>query len=156
MKTLFITLLLALIAYLVWPFTTLYQLDQALQQSDRARLAELVDLQTVRAEINRKMNKEMESSIGEVSGSFVEWLQSGIQRLGSGAIDQMVDLEWAMHQLRSHNPDPRQGGLLNQLDYAFFDGPNSLLLRIGELGENPVHARLTRDGERWRITAIYN
>jgi len=156
MKTLISMLLLVLIAYLVWPFTTLYRLDLALQQDDRAQLAELIDLSAVQAEIKHKMNKEMESSIGEVSGSFVEWLQSGIQRLGSDAIDQMVDLQWAIQQFRSHNPDPRQGGLLKQLDYAFFDGPNSLLLRIGELGERPVHARLTREGGEWRITAIYN
>ncbi len=65
----------------------------------------------MRAEIKLLMNKEMESSIGEVSGSFVEWLQSGIQRLGSGAIDQMVDLDvWRMQfSSSSHNHGPPSG-----------------------------------------------
>ena len=68
----------------------------------------------------------------------------------------MVNLDWAMAQLRSKNPDSQQDGFIDQLSYAFFDSPDSLLLRIGELGEDPVHARLTLQNAAWRITAIYN
>jgi hypothetical protein len=86
----------------------------------------------------------------------VEWLQTGLQQLGSGAIESMVNIDWAVTQLRSHNVDPSQGGFFDHLSYAFFDGPDSMLLRIGELDESPVHAHLTLQGTEWRITAIYN
>ena len=156
MKTLLFACIVLLLAFLAWPFTAVYRLDQALAANDLAAVEQLVDIESIQQQIKRKMNKDVESSIGEVSNSFVDWLQNGIQRLGNDAIESMVNLDWAMAQLRSKNPDRRKGGFLDQLSYAFFDGPDSLLLRIGELDDNPVHARLTLQDMHWRITAIYN
>ena len=156
MKTLLFAFVLLLLAFLAWPYTAIYRLDQALAENDRQAIESLIDVAAIRWEIKRKMNKNVESSIGDVSNSFVDWLQDGIQRLGNDAVDSLVNLDWAAGQLRSKNPDPRHGGFIDQLSYAFFDGPDSLLLRIGELGDDPVHARLTLRDTAWRITAIYN
>lgn len=156
MKTLLFAFILLLLAFLAWPFTAIYRLDQALAANDRQTVELLVDIESIQQQIKRKMNKNVESTIGDVSNSFVEWLQNGIQRLGNDAIESMVNLDWTMEQLRSKNPDIHQGGFIEHLSYAFFDGPDSLLLRIGELDENPVHARLTLQKTEWRISAIYN
>ena len=156
MKLLLYAFVLLLLGFLAWPFTVIYRLDQALQTNDREAIEQLVDIESIQLQIKRKMNKEVESSIGDVSNSFVEWLQNGIQRLGNDAIENMVNTDWVISELRSHNADPRQGGFMEHLSYAFFDGPDSLLLRIGELDDNPVHARLTLNNLEWRITAIYN
>jgi hypothetical protein len=156
MKALASLLLLFILAFLVWPYTAVYRLDRALALNHRLTLSEMVDIESVRNQIKRKLNKNLESSIGNVSNSFVDWVQEGIQKLGSGAIDEMVNTDWVVAQLRSHNPDPSQGGFYKQLSYAFFDGPDRLLLRIGELDSNPVHAHLKLQGTEWRITAIYN
>jgi hypothetical protein len=156
MKALISLLILCMLAFLAWPYTAIYRLDRALSQNHRTTLAEMIDIQSVRSQIKRKINKNLESSIGDVSNSFVDWLQEGIQRLGADAVDEMVSTDWVVKQLRSHNPDPSQGGFYQQLSYAFFDGPDRLLLRIGELGESPVHAHLKLDGTSWRITAVYN
>lgn len=156
MKALATLLFLFILAFLIWPYTAVYRLDRALAQNHRVTLDEMIDIKSVREQIKRKLNKNLESSIGNVSNSFIDWLQDGIQTLGSDAIDEMVSTEWVAAQLRSHNPDPRQGGFYNQLSYAFFDGPDRLLLRIGDLDDNPVHAHLKLEGAEWRITAIYN
>ncbi len=156
MKTLLSAFLVLLLAFLAWPFTVIYRLDQALIENDRQALELLLDVESIQQEIKRKMNKNVESTIGDVSNSFVEWLQSGIQHLGNDAIESMVNLDWVISQLRSKNPDKRRGGFFEHLSYAFFDSPDGLLLRIGELGENPVHARLTLHKTEWRISAIYN
>ncbi|RLJ19161.1 hypothetical protein DJ031_09005 [bacterium endosymbiont of Escarpia laminata] len=156
MKSLLLFLFLLVAAYMIWPFTAVFQLDRAMQESDREAFAGLVDIPSIREQIKRKMNKDLESGIGEVSSKFATWLQNGIQTLGNSAVEHLVDLEWAAAQLRAHNPNPRKGGFLRQLDYAFFDAPDSLLLRIGDLGDDPVHARLTLKEWNWRVTAIYN
>ena len=156
MKLLLYAFVLLLLAFLAWPFTVIYRLDQALQTNDRQVIEQLVDIESIQLQIKRKMNKEVESSIGDVSNDFVAWLQNGLQRLGDNAIDQLVTTDWVLAQLRSHNPDPRRGGFFQHLTYAFFDSPDSLLLRIGELGDNPVHARLSLQKLEWRINAIYN
>jgi hypothetical protein len=156
MKGLLALIFLILLGFLVWPYTAVYRLDQALQTDDQQALEELIDMSAVREQIKRKLNKNVESTIGDVSNSFIDWLQDGIQRMGADAIEQMVDISWVVEQLRSHNPDPGRGGILDRMTYAFFDGPDRLLLRIGDWGENPVHVHLSLQGLKWRITAVYN
>ena len=156
MKALASLLFLCILAFLIWPYTAVYRLDRALAQHHRQTLSEMIDIDSVRDQIKRRLNKNLDSSIGNVSNDFIDWLQAGIQKLGAGAVDQMVDTDWVASQLRSHNPNPAEGGFMDQLSYAFFDGPDRLLLRIGELGENPVHAHLKLEGAEWRITAVYN
>ncbi len=156
MKAIASLLFLFILAFLIWPYTAVYRLDRALAQHHRQTLAEMIDIESVREQIKRKLNKNLDSSIGNVSNGFIDWLQDGIQKLGSDAIDQMVNTDWVAAQLRSHNPNPNEGGIFGQLSYAFFDGPDRLLLRIGELDDNPVHAHLKLEGSQWRITAVYN
>jgi hypothetical protein len=156
MKALASLLVLCILAFLIWPYTAVYRLDRAMTLHHRQTLAEMIDIESVRGQIKRKLNKNLDSSIGNVSNSFIDWLQDGIQRLGADAIDQMVDIDWVAAQLRSHNPDPNEGGFYKQLSYAFFDGPDQLLLRIGELDSSPVHVHLKLQGAQWRITAVYN
>ncbi|MES9992476.1 MAG: DUF2939 domain-containing protein [Candidatus Thiodiazotropha sp.] len=156
MKGFISLLLLVALAFLIWPYTAVYRLDKALQADDQQTLIELVDMVAVREQIKRKLNKNVESTIGDVSNSFIDWLQSGIQRMGADAIEQMVDIRWVVAQLRSHNSKPGQGGILDRMTYAFFDGPDRLLLRIGDLDDNPVHVHLSLQGLEWRITAVYN
>ncbi len=156
MKALASLLFLFILAFLIWPYTAIYRLDQALAQHHRQTLTEMIDIESVRDQIKRKLNKNLNSSIGNVSNSFIDWLQDGIKKLGADAIDQMVNTDWVAAQLRSHNPNPNDGGFYKQLSYAFFDGPDQMLLRIGELDDNPVHVHLKLQGAEWRITAIYN
>ncbi|MEJ2619913.1 MAG: DUF2939 domain-containing protein [Candidatus Thiodiazotropha sp.] len=156
MKALLLTFLLVLCAFLAWPYTAVYRLEQALRLDDHQALQQMIDVQAVREQIKRKLNKNVESNIGDVSNGFIDWLQNGIQRLGANAVDEMVDLNWILRQMRSHNPSFDRGGIYDKLTYAFFDGPDRLLLRIGELDERPVHAHLSLQGTSWRITAVYN
>ena len=156
MKATVSLLLILIVAFLIWPYTAIYRIDKALAQHHRQAFDEMVDIQSVRDQIKRKLNKNLESSIGTVSNGFIDWLQGGIQHLGADAIDKMVDNAWVADQLRSHNTDPNEGGFIDHLSYAFFDGPDRLLLRIGGLDDNPVHAHLKLEGTQWRITAVYN
>jgi glucose-6-phosphate-specific signal transduction histidine kinase len=156
MKVFIAFLFFVVVAFLAWPYVAIYRLDQALERNDQALANEMIDVDAVRKQIKRKLNKNVESNIGTVSNSFIGWLQDGIERLGSDAIDEMVNYQWIVSQLRAHNQDSEQGGFVKHLDYAFFDSPSRLLLRIGQLDDHPVHAHLSLEGLSWRITAIYN
>lgn len=155
-KLLLTSLLLLLTAYIAWPYATLYQLNQAVSQSDMASLDRLVDLGAIRTEIKNKMNKEVDSAVGEVSSHFIAWLQDGIRRLGSGAVDGLVNMEWVRQQLIIRRSDNKEAPFINEISYAFFDSPTGFLVRIGRLGDNPVHFRLTLQQMQWRVTAVYN
>lgn len=150
--TRFLIPLLVVLAYLTWPYITVWRLDRALTRNDRDSLSTLVDLEGVRDEIRRRLNKESTSAIGPVSDQFVAWLEQAIRRAGSKAIEQQVDLDWVRGRLLSHSPEG--GGLGGSLERAFFDDPLHFSLRIGAPGASPVHARLSFQGTGWRLTAL--
>lgn len=142
-----------MLAYLAWPYVSLWRLSAALSDPDSSALAPLVDLDAVRGEIHRKLNKTASSAIGKVSDPFIVWLERGIQRLGTGALEQLVTLAWVQERLGANSP-PGQG-FLGQVSYAFFDSPGGLAVRIGGPGQTPVHLRLGLEGYEWKLVAVY-
>jgi hypothetical protein len=143
----------ALLLWLAWPYFTLWRIGQAARSGDMAALAELTDMESIRAEIKKKLNKDTDSDIGEPSDSFIRWLQQGIAVMGSQAVDRLVTLPWVRMRLIEHSDDGE--GFLRGITYAFFDAPNGFIVRIGSRSEAPVWLRLSFQGLRWRISAVY-
>lgn len=158
MRALGVALLVAialLLLFLAWPYFTLWRLDQAVREEDTAALAELVDLDAIRGEIKKKLNKDADSSIGDLSDPFILWMQDGIQTLGSDAPDRLMTLSWVRARLLDRSAGDADGGFLGQVAYAFFDAPDAFVARIGVAADTPVHVRLTLRGTNWRVTALY-
>jgi hypothetical protein len=147
---------LGLLAYTAWPYYHIWQLNQAAIMGDRATLSRLVDLPRVQTEIKKKLNKDVDSAVGEVSNRFVSWLQTGIQRLGNDAVEQLVTLDWVEEQLLSTSPAGSHGGFLPQVSYAFFDSISGFRLRIGAPREAPAHIRMRLQKGHWRVIAVYH
>ena len=101
---------LALLGFLAWPYVSLWRLSAAASDPDPSALAPLVDLDAIRGEIRRKLNKTASSAIGKVSDPFIQWLERGILQLGTGALDQLVTLAWVQERLGANSP-PGQGFL---------------------------------------------
>ena len=157
MKTLVSLLVLCCsVMFVAWPYYTVWELERAAVLNDVPAMNRLVDLQAVRDQIKRRLNKEVDSTVGDVSNAFVDWLQDGIRRLGAGAVDRLVTLDWVREQLISKSSVGKPPGFVDQISYAFFDSPDGFLVRIGELGADPVHLRLSLGTRGWRVTALYN
>jgi len=149
------TLALGLLAlvYLAWPYLALWRLSQAAADPDPQALAARVDLEAVRGELRRKLNKDSPSAIGTLSDPFLSWLDQGIQRLGTGALEELVTLAWVRGRLGAHAA-PGQG-FLPQVAYAFFDAPGGFAVRLGPARPGQVHLRMDLQGYRWVVTAVY-
>lgn len=158
MKTLISLVFLVLLGFLAWPYYQVWQLDQAVALRDQAALARMVDLPEVRHQVKRRLNKDVSGAMEDmVSNAFVEWIQDGLRRMGGDAVERLVTLDWVRDQLLSKSPPPPPlTGFLDQISYAFFEAPNRFLIRIGELGDEPVHVRLSLQGGVWRVTGVYN
>jgi hypothetical protein len=143
-----------LLSYLAWPYAVLWRIDQAARSGDMVALADLVDLASIRAEIKKKLNKDADSTIGELSDSFIRWLEEGIAVMGSQAVDRLVTLSWVRTLLLSRGTDSGEG-FFGQITYAFFDAPDGLIARIGPASDTPVQLRLSLRGLEWRISAVY-
>ncbi len=146
-------LILALAALLAWPYLNLWRLNLAVLEGPPEALAGLVDLDAVRDEIRRRLNKDAHSTIGEVSDPFIEWIERGIRETGQSALEEQVTLAWLRDLLLARSGD--NGGFLTRISYAFFVAPNALLVRVGEVDTGPVYLRLQPAPIDWRVTAVY-
>ena len=160
MKLISSLLFAALLVFLTWPYYRIYQLDDVLGHNDPQELAPLVDLAAIRTGVVQQLDARVQSTTGQAAqGSLLDWVQDNLRKLGSDAAEQMIDLAWVRESLqrasRQAIPDPPYY-LMKAIDYAFFDGFDSFLIRLGPLNQNPTHVRMQlRDGN-WRITGIYN
>jgi len=148
-----LALVLAGLVFLVWPYLALWGLSLAVADPDPEALAARIDLAAVRGEIRDKLNKDSSSTIGKLSDPFILWLELGIKRLGTHALDELVTMDWVRERLSAQAP-PGQG-FLPQVSYAFFDATGGFAVRLGAPNQAPAHFRMTLQGFRWRVTAVY-
>jgi hypothetical protein len=150
--------LFALIAYGIWPFFTVFRLDQAITQDGTAHLATMVDLPAIRANYKERVTATANSFLPPGNAdSVMGWIRQNVERLGDSALDQAITLPWVRDTLRG--AATRATGqsppyLLGAIDFAFFESYNRFLIRIGELGMGPTHVRMSLEGTDWKITDI--
>ncbi|WP_295456644.1 DUF2939 domain-containing protein [uncultured Thiodictyon sp.] len=158
MRYLVYLLLFVLIAFGVWPYYSVFRLDSALGQEDTAELAKLVDLPAIRHNFKTRVAAGADQLLPPVDPkSTMGWIRQNLERLGDSALDQAITVPWVRETLRqsvaeaTHQNPPF---LLSGIDFAFFESYNRFLIRIGDLGHNPTHVRLTLEGTDWKITDI--
>lgn len=157
MKLLSIPLLLLFLAYIAWPYVTILRLDRALTNNDPVTLEHLVNLDAVQQEFKNRMHQGLQGAVGQESNPMLEFLRGGISQLGGSAIEQLVTVDWVRERLlsKSDRGTASAPSLLDPISFAFFESFDRFLIRIGQLGENPVHARMRLQDWEWRIVAVY-
>lgn len=138
---------------LVWPYIDLWRLNETVLEEPPTALSHLVDIDSVRDQILRRLNKDTQSSIGQVSDPFIEWIEQGIRSSGNEKLERSVTLEW-VHQLLAARGSAERG-FLPAVRYAFYTPPNGFLVRIGAADEAPVYLRMQLGLLGWRFTAVY-
>lgn len=146
-------LVVMLLVFVAWPYVALWNLHLAVMHDDQAALAAMVDVDAVRDEIARRLNKERDTVIGELSDAFIEWLESGIRQHGKDALETQVTLGWVQDQLVAATAPGL--GFLSALSYGFFDSPGGFMVRMKRGDGTPVTLRLRLTGAHWRVTAVY-
>ncbi|CAK0772192.1 conserved hypothetical protein [Gammaproteobacteria bacterium] len=154
MRYLMLPLLLLALAFGSWPYYHLYRLDRALVQDDRNTLVALVDLDAVRAERKHRL----ERSAGEMKNPVTQALQQMASVLTGNNVDNTLTLDWVRAVLRAVpvRPDEDYPSILHYTSFAFFESYRSFVVRIRDLGDNPIHVRWIFHDWMWRVTAIYD
>ena len=153
MRSLTLISLLVLLALLAWPYFSVWRLNQAVLSTDPAALSEVVDINRIRLAVEQKLNKDIQSALGNFSDGFVQWLERGFRSEGQGALDRLVTLDWVRGLLLVESMPGE--GFLPYVTYAFFDGLTAFQLRIGSEDQQPIQVRLQLIGASWRVSAIY-
>ena len=151
-------ILFALIGYGLWPYYSVYRLDEAIGSEDSAKIAALVDLPSIRANYKQRVASGVRGVLpSDDPNSVVNWIRQNIERLGDSALEQAITIDWVRNELRdavTQTTGQSPPYLLAGIDFAFFESFNSFLIRIGELGSGATHLRLSLIGREWKITDI--
>ncbi len=149
--------------YLVSPYIALWRLNLTSVHGPTSALSTVVDIEAVRDQIQRRLNKDRTSVIGEVSDAFIDWIQQSIRRDNGEALRRAVTLGWVRQLLLTHAKD--SDGFWPVIRYAFYDSPLEFRVQIGHRSasdedrqENmpmPVHLRFERTWLGWRVIAAY-
>lgn len=152
--------LLALLVFGAWPYYQLFRLDDVLGKNNMTALAQLVDVEAIRANYKARIEKGLGLQAlpqPQNPGSALAWLQQNLERLGSSALEQTITLEWVRDSLKeaaAHATTKRPPYFMAGVTFAFFESYDSFIIRLGELGLNETHVRMRLDGATWRVTDI--
>ncbi|MCG6939664.1 MAG: DUF2939 domain-containing protein [Thiohalocapsa sp.] len=149
-------LLLAALGYGLWPYYTVFRLDDAVRAADPKALAPYVDLAAIKANYQRRLARAVpafEPRSGAGADQVVSWLKTNLGRLGDAALDQAITLDWVRNALREaaeRTTGSRPALFIDAIDFAFFESWNRFVIRVGPIG-NATHVVLGLDGKDWRI-----
>jgi hypothetical protein len=151
-------ILFALIGYGVWPYFTVFRLDEAINQEGTAQLSTMADLPAIRANYKSRVTAGVDGLFPSGDpDSVTGWIRQNVDRLGDSALEQAITLPWVRDTLRgavTKATGQSPPYLLGGIDFAFFESHSRFLIRIGDLGHSPTHVRMTRQGTDWKITDI--
>ena len=155
----FFSLILALLVYAAYPYFSLWRLDRALIRNDAAVEAELIDLAAIQTQVRDSVKKETDRMIGKGDDDVTRFFREGAKTLTRRAVTRLVDRNWVRTRLRrdgqpgDYKPFP---SLLDHVSHAFFEGWDRFGVRLGELGDDPIHVQWRFEDWRWRVTAVYD
>jgi len=159
MRLLRYLLLFALVAFIVWPYYHVYRLDNALGLNDMRTLEQLLDIPAIR----RNYKERLEGGLSlpqphpQDTDNPLAWLQQNLWRLGDAALEQAITLLWARDTLKeaaAQATDRRPPYFMAAITFAFFESYDRFLIRLGDLGKNATHVRMTLQDKTWQITDI--
>jgi len=151
-------LLLAVLAFGMWPYYAVFRLDDALGKPDVSALQDMVDLPAIQANYKQRLSEGLNvlPDAGD-AGDVMVWLQQNLQRLGDSALSQAITLDWVRNTLReaaSQATRQKPAYLIAGITFAFFESYDTFLVRLGELGKGETHIRMRLEGHTWRVTDI--
>lgn len=152
-------LMLAVLAYGLWPYYTVFRLDDAVREAEPAALAPFVDLAAIQANYAARINTPVpafEPRGGPGADQVVLWLNTNLPRLGDAALDQAITLEWVQSSLREaaqRTTESRPALFIDAIDFAFFESWNRFVIRLGPVGSE-THVVLGLKKKDWRIVDL--
>jgi len=150
MKFLSGLIFLAIVAFLVWPYYHLYQLNNAVVSNNHAGFEKLIDIDAVRKVHQENIEWKINNTGGMQGNVIADTIREGVKALGNTAVDTVIDTNWMLARLHK-----TPGSLWEQLTFAFFESPTRFMVRLGKLGQEPIYVQMTMQDWYWRVTAIY-
>lgn len=156
--------ILVVIAYVGYPYLTLYWIDHALLKDDKAALESLVDWPLVRqqlkADVKLALIESAQTQVGKDSfaGLFGAALTALlVPTLVDSAVDEWVTPEKVLNSEEVVKRREQQKSFADFVTYAFFTSPTEFRVDLKDPkdADSPaITATIRLTGFRWRVVAI--
>lgn len=145
-------LLLLLLIYGAIPYYALYRMDHALVVNDHQVMQRYIDLEQIQQHYKERLRIEQ----GRQGDVLSRMFRSTANSMSELTVNQVVTMDWVRYQLSGAESQQVGQSLFPRLDHAFFEGIDTFVVRVGKLGHDPLHLKMTREGVVWRLSAIYH
>ncbi|MFP4062384.1 MAG: DUF2939 domain-containing protein [Halochromatium sp.] len=155
--------LLAVVAYGIWPYSSLFRINSALQEPNAEALAPFVDLTAIQTHYKTRIGRGISGFLPPTEDQdqteaeqVIGWLTDNLKRLGDAALEQAITLDWVRTTLldAGQRADAQSSSFVGAIDFAFFESWDRFVVRFGEIGEHPTFVILSLEDGEWRITDI--
>jgi hypothetical protein len=150
-------LLAVAVAYVVYPYVTLYRLGQAIRQGDATSLETMVNWSAVREGIKEDICDQVIDQPSEArAGTKLPPFGSGFVRgIAGNAVDSRVTPQALAAVAAQETAEPANGSTV-RVSWAFFNGPSEFLVDLNAPGQaSAIRLQMDlRDGY-WRVTRVW-
>lgn len=158
-KSLWLVVAALAIAYLIYPYVTLYRLDRALEARDAATISELIDWPVFRQQLKTDIGSSLVTRGHE--GNGIETLGAALgMALSPYVLDPLAEAVLSPSGLITWYSEARQSGqsstLIEAISYAFFSAPTrfDVSLRTNEPQYPTLRFEMRLEGVRWRVSRL--
>lgn len=152
--------LVVALAYVVYPYVTLYRLGQAVRQGDAATLQSMVKWDSVREGIKEDICDLVidEPPQARASGQLPPFGAGFIRGIATNVIDRQVTPEALVAAAAAPPQDTKQadsGGAV-QVSWAFFAGPSEFMVDLSTPGQaTPIRLQMDLRNGSWYVTRVW-
>ena len=159
---LLVTVLSVGVAYIGYPYLTLYRLGSAIRGADAATLEALVDWPAVREGIKEDVCDLAADDAGPRTGNDLPAFGASFMRgIASSAIDQAVTPQALLAAATSSavpastRQAPPRGADVH-VNWAFFDSPTTFMISLQPPGQTePVKLEMDLQHGEWRVQRVW-
>jgi len=146
------------VAYVAYPYVTLYRLGSAIKGADAATLESLVNWPSVREGIKEDIcDFASDAPAARAGGQLPPFGASFMRGIASNAIDQAVTpqaLLAATSTVQSSQPTPKDADV--HVNWAFFDSPTTFMVSLQAQGQaEPVKLEMDLKHGEWRVQRVW-
>ena len=155
--------ILALVAFGLWPYMSIFHLDSALRQPDATTaLTPYVNLTAVQAHYKKRLNNTVDTFVPTSQGhsqsdQVLNWVMSNVRQLGDSALQQAITLDWVrttLNEAAEQATAERPASFMSAIDFAFFESWDRVVIRLGALDRRPTYVILSLQSRQWQVTDV--
>ena len=143
------------VAYVAYPYVTLYRLGSAIQVADAATLESLVDWPAVREGIKEDICDNVADD-PQSEGKLPAFGASFVRGIASNAVDQRVTAEGLVGMTHHDASDAAVHAAAMSVTWAFFRDPTDFVVSLYTPGQSePIKLRMNLTDGGWQVTRIW-